>query len=328
MGKKGINKNGSSTSLGINVMRLYLSSTLSSVNRNKINGMLAEIDFREYVSSLGFAERVSEGGWIARSDARGDFNFGQNTVVFFPETVNPDQPYLADRELPPPRQGLHTICATFHQIGIRSYFCAATIQDRAIEQLVSWHAIELGRPDMQTYQQFPQCIGGFNRRQRAYNWERHSSNVSILPDNAIPIEFSKEYVRVAFQTHFFSEISDVDGIFWGRERTYPIEIKEKTRAADNSIGSYFGIDIGPFVKLAFYAAKRGNLHSIFVVREIDNEEDRNLVAWRYITFDELAQYASWVFRGGGRSMTGGISATVRIPAEQFEILNAEALRRL
>jgi len=82
------------------------------------------------------------------------------------------------------------------------------------------------------------------------------------------------------------------------------------------------------VKLAYYAAKRGNLHSLFVVREIDNEQDRNLVAWRYITFDQLAQYASWVFRGGGRSMTGGISATVRIPAEQFEILNSEALRGL
>ena len=70
------------------------------------------------------------------------------------------------------------------------------------------------------------------------------------------------------------------------------------------------------------------VRSLFVVREIDSQQDRNLVAWRYITFDQLAQYASWVFRSGGPGMTGARSETVRIPAEQFQILNAEALRRL
>jgi len=76
-----------------------------------------------------------------------------------------------------------------------------------------------------------------------------------------------------------SEMSDVDGIFWGNQYTYPIEIKEKTTANDNKVGDFFGLDLGPFVKLAFYAAKRGNLHSIFVVREIDNPTTRNLVGW-------------------------------------------------
>lgn len=323
-----IDQHSQESSLTLSDMRAYLSRTLSSVNSNKIHGMLAEINFREHVSSLGFADRVSEGGWIVRCDTRGTFNFGQNTVVFFPETVNPQEFYPINRELPQPRQGLHTICATFHQIGIRSYFCAATITDLRIPQNLSWKAIQLGRPEQQTYQTFPDCISGFNKRQRTYNWERHHSNVSLIADSAIPVEFSKESVRLAFQTIFYAEISDVDGIFWGQERTYPIEIKEKTRASDNSIGDYFGLDIGPFVKLAFYAAKSGNLHSIFVVREIDNENERNLVAWRYITFDQLAQYASWVFRGGGRGMTGGISATVMIPAEQFKVLDKEALASL
>jgi hypothetical protein len=59
------------------------------------------------------------------------------------------------------------------------------------------------------------------------------------------------------------------------------------------VGKYFGIDVGPFVKLAFYAAKWGNLHSIFIVREIDPVEDRNLVNWWLITFDQLSRFASW-----------------------------------
>lgn len=89
-----------------------------------------------------------------------------------------------------------------------------------------------------------------------------------------------------------------------------------------------GLDIGPFVKLAFYAAKRGNLHSLFIVREIDNPVSRNLVNWWFITFDELAQYASWVQQAGGASMTGGASAVVKIPKAEFKPLDRSHLERL
>ncbi len=125
-----------------------------------------------------------------------------------------------------------------------------------------------------------------------------------------------------------AEISDVDGIFWGQQFTYPLEIKEKTPAFDRSLGDYFGLDIGPFVKLAFYAAKRGNLHSLFIVREIDNVQTRNLVSWWFITYDQLAQYASWVFQGGGRNMQGGMSSVVRIPKAEFKPLDAANLAAL
>jgi hypothetical protein len=316
-------------SLSLEEMKSYMSRTLSSINNNKVNGLLAEIDFRRYVSDLGFSTRVSCGGWIVRSDARGDFDFGQNTAVFFPETIQPDLDYRIDKQLPEPHRGLHTICATFHQIGIRSYFCAATINDNSSGvKKVIWKSTELGLPEIQPYMQFPESIQGFNLRQRPYNYERFHADTSIIPNPAVPEEFSKESLRVSFNSMFYAEPSDVDGLFWGKEKTYPIEIKEKTRANDKGIGDYFGIDAGPFVKLAFYAAKRGNLHSMFVVREIDHESTRNLVRWHFITFEQMAQYASWVFRPGGRGMTGGRSATIRIPIKQFKVLDTDNLSGL
>lgn len=313
------------SSLSINEMRAYLSRTLSSVNKNKINGLLAEIDFRNYISELGFASRVSGGGWIVRSDARGQYDFAQNTAVIFPETIQPGRDYSNDRTLPEPQRGLHTICATFHQIGIKSFFCAATIGE---DKKIKWKSTELGLPEAQPYLDFPKSIQGFNERQRRYNFEKHHTDSSIIPTEALPEEFSKESLRVSFNTLYFTEPSDVDGLFWGKERTYPIEIKEKTRAKDPKIGDWFGLDVGPFVKLSFYAAKRGNLHSMFVVREIDDEQTRNLVSWKYITFEELAQYASWVFQSGGKGMTGGRSATVKIPANRFQDLDRNALESL
>jgi hypothetical protein len=94
------------------------------------------------------------------------------------------------------------------------------------------------------------------------------------------------------------------------------------------MGPYFGLDVGPFVKLAFYAAKRGNLHSLYIVREIDNVEERNLVQWWFITFDHMAQFASWIFRAGGQAMGGGASSVVRIPRQEFRPLNAQTIAEL
>lgn len=320
------------TSINLESMRTFLSSSISShhtrrtVNRNKVNGLLAEIELRTYLDSLGFGDRISVGGWIVRSEGLG--NFGHTTAVLFPQTIESDASYPTDRVLPEPSHGLHTICSTFHQIGIESYFCAPVIERTNDAQTISWFAIQLGLPTQQNYEAFPENISGFNRRTRRYNFLRYKTDVSSIPEEAISEEFTKEHIRIAFQNSYFCEISDVDGIFWGQQYTYPIEIKEKTQASDNRIGNYFGLDVGPFVKLAFYAAKRGNLHSIFIVREIDNTTERNLVNWWYITFEQLAAFASWNPRAGGTSMTGGASTTVPIPKSEFQALDRDSLASL
>ncbi len=123
-------------------------------------------------------------------------------------------------------------------------------------------------------------------------------------------------------------MSDVDGIIWGDQFSYPIEIKEKTAAVDPDMGEFFGLDVGPFVKLAFYAAKRGNLHSLFIVREIEDKITRKLKDWWFITFERLAQFASWNFRSGGPNMMGGASAVIKIPKNEFTRLTKASLAKL
>src|SRR5262249_25080648 len=250
------------SSISRQTMNEYLSRSISSLNQNKLNGLLAEIDFRQYLSQLGFGERVSVGGWIARCDGPG--HFAQHTVVLFPETIVPDQDYPSTRVLPDPTHGLHTICSTFHQIGIHSYFCTPIVNAVNDYTSVRWFAVQLGLPTQQNYTEFPGNLIGFRQRVRNYKFLRYNTDSTKIPPVSIPEEFSKENLRVTFQNHFMSEIADVDGVFWGNQHTYPIEIKEKTPGTDRNIGDFFGIDVGPFVKLAFYAAKRGNLRSIFV----------------------------------------------------------------
>lgn len=134
-------------------MKQYLSKSYSSVNKNKIHGLCAEIDFRSYMGTLGFSDNVSIGGWIAR--CQGVNNFSKNVIVMFPETIKPDVDYSVTRELPNPSHGLHTICATFHQIGIHSYYCSPIISNND-PMCIKWKAIELGLPTQQQHTDFHQ----------------------------------------------------------------------------------------------------------------------------------------------------------------------------
>lgn len=320
-------------SMSLEVMRQFLGTSISSgkkgagvINRNKLHGLLAEIEFRKHLAACGFGDRVSVGGWIARSV--GPDNFAHRTVVLFPHTI------AANEEILPgeiqPSYGLHTICATFHQIGIHSHFCVPSVGVTNDSSSISWTAIQLGVPTQQQSKPFPECMTPyFSTRKKRHNFLNNTTDVSPIPDQYLPEEFTKEHFRVAFNTPFLAEISDVDGILWGQQFTYPIEIKEKTVVPDKGkLGPWFGLDLGPFVKLAFYAAKRGNLHSLFVVHEIDNVEDRNHVEWWYITFERMAQYASWNSSAGGQAMTGGSSTVVRIPKAEFSRLTKAELEKL
>ncbi len=306
-------------------MRDYLSKSLSSINQNKINGVLAEIEFRKYLSTLGFHDRVSSGGWIARNT---DSDFSHNVIAIFPQVIEADVDYSSESSVGDIPLGLHTMCATFHQIGINSFYCSPVIKENNHPESIQWTCLQLGLPYHPGHQMLHQVFSGFKQRQRNYNFLRYKSITDGIPDEAVSEEFTKECLRVSISNGVLSEISDIDGILWGERYTYPLEIKEKTAASDKRLGEYFGLDVGPFVKLAFYAAKKGNLHSIFIVREIDSVDTRNLVNWWYITYDKLAQYASWVPMGGGRNMQGGGSTVVRIPKEEFSSFDSDAFNCL
>lgn len=309
-------------------MKSYLRQSISSLNDNKLNGLLAEVDFRKHLLSLGFGDRVSPGGWIARSE--GDGMFATHTVALFPETVLPEKEYFPHSTPPAPTPRLHTIASKFHETGIRAYFCYPLVPVSEAPQSTRWVATQLGLPSDQPYEDFPShAADGFRHRDHRYNFLRYSTDAERIPVKAIPEEFSKEHLRIAFQSDYLCEISDLDGVLWGETTTYPVEIKEKTVAPeDRRLGPYFGLDVGPFVKLAFYAARRGNLSSLFIVREIDDRATRNLVDWWFITFEQLALFASWVQRSGGTSMQGGQSAVVRIPKSAFRRLDGPALASL
>lgn len=301
-------------------VRAFLTKCISSLNTNKLYGMRAEAEFRSYIGSIGGLERVSPGGWIFRQ--KGEGIFGHSTVAVFPHTIDLSRDYspLPTRNDIP--LTLHTICATMHQIGIKSYYAHPVFGFSTPLENVEWKLIQLGVPWATDFCEVDDVFSSFKKRQRSYNYLRYKTDVSLLGDSDAVIQFSHENLRIFIEGRFLSETSDIDGIVWGERYTYPLEIKEKAAAHDKDVGEWFGLDTGPFVKLAHYATRRGNLHSLFVVREIDSSTTRIFQRWLFTEFDQLALHASWVPRGGGPGMGGGRSMVVRIPRAAFRELDA------
>lgn len=311
--------------LTLSDMREYLKKSLSSVNANKKNGLLAEIELRDYLEKLGFGSRVSVGGWVFRSTGQA---FGEETVAVFPYVAAPDIELPLDPSKIEIPLGLHTICATMHQLGVRSYFAIPTPGSTNSAEDIEWKFIQLGIPSGTSAVDLNSIANQFMKRERRYNFLRNNSDSTAIPDRCIPEEFYKENLRIFVQNSFMSEISDIDSIIWGERFTYPVEIKEKTSAKDNSVGEYFGIDVGPFVKLAHFAARKGNMNALFIVREIADRDDRELKNWWFIRFDQLAEFASWVPIQGGTNMSGGGSSVIKIPKSKFQPLDAAGLQSL
>ena len=314
------------TKISLTSMKQYLKKSIESFNQNKVNGLLAELNLRNYLSDLGYSDRISAGGWIIRSTGPG--NFGKRNIALFPETVHPDTEYPEGRTFSQPDPGLYSICSVLHSIEIDSYFCTPVIKNDDSAISLIWYACQLGLPSQQPFKPLHEHLDTFQKRTSGKNFLLNNANTEMIPDISVPDLFSKEHLRVTVADMVDFEISDIDGIFYGRSKVYPLEIKEKTAAYDKQLGPYFGLDIGPFAKLAFYSARTGNMHSIYIVREIDDKRTRNLVQWWVITYRDLAGFASWFPWQGGQSMTGGSSTVVRIPKSAFSPLDKEHIALL
>lgn len=300
----------------------FLAQAYSSVNTNKLNGIRAELDFGQYVSNLGFAERSTPGGWIMRPNRVGSFGAAR-AVALFPLPVTSDGAPAPDTATI--STGVRAIAPHLQGANIDTYLCAMASNG-------DWMATLVGRPTEEAPARIVDLLSErFIKRKTAYNFLRYKHDPASLgsfSDRDLSSLYAIESLRVQVATHYFAEASDIDTLLWGTSRVYPIEVKEKTRAEAPDIGPWFGLDVGPFAKLAFYAAWYQRFSSLFVVREIADVTSRSLVKWWVIDFDTIAKRASWVQRAGGKNMSGGASAVVRIPLDSFQAFDAEYLKTL
>lgn len=207
-------------------------------------------------------------------------------------------------------------------LGVQSYL-ATPDGPREAPQWEFRDVLGAGTPEL-----LPQILAGYPTRQRAYRPRNTGANTAILtalPSDVIDDIYLKQRLFDDLNvTHRMAAV-DLDYFYFGRERIVPIEIKEKICAEPGTPNAYFGLDIGPFIKLCLFLQSG---EPLFVVREIFDAQQRTNAQWKYIHFKEALTASNWVAIEGGTSMTGGRSVTVRIPYTRFDDLNSSAMHEL
>ena len=60
-------------------------------------------------------------------------------------------------------------------------------------------------------------------------------------------------------------------------------------------------------------------NALYVVREL-RDNQREFVSWKFITLSKIIMTAHWFSQQGGKGMGGQNTQTIRIPYDEFEIL--------
>lgn len=177
----------------------YLHRCIPSLNENKLFGMRAEADFRSHMATIGLLERVSPGGWIFRQ--KGTSGFGNNTIAVFPHKIDAAADYSKAPSTDAIPLSLHTICATMHQIGIKSYYAHPIFPAAVDLKHIRWVFIQLGVPWPTHFIEREEVFSSFSARSISYNYLRHETDVSSLTPSDVMVHFSHENLRVFVESN-------------------------------------------------------------------------------------------------------------------------------
>lgn len=318
----------------------FLETQWYSINDNKSKGVLAEIRFKEYLSSTDVRPlyfQVIPGGWIMTPGQVWE-NCQDPTTHRIAVIPNMNS-FSWSPELIPHSFTAQVIAHTyFGHAGIPVYFADINYSITEYEPRFSLPA---SRNYLVSYPLIFKTVGengldevGFEDMMANFKPRNGYTGMRANPTGRLDITstpwnnpsiitelFWKEYVRYYIQVSYLVSNNDIDFFLVSNSRkAYPVELKSKSCVTnDKTIGDWFGLDAGTYVKLSFFISSGNNMDALYVVEEVNDADEHQ--QWLGIRFSELVNCCSWVTQGGGRGMTGGSSTTIKVPKTMFTELN-------
>jgi len=314
----------------------FLETQWSSINDNKIKGILAELAFKSFLNQQGI--HFIPGGWIMSPGNKTIIQVpAHEKVCLLPRNATFSWQAPTTNAAAPVTPAEISAYNYFRQVGVTTYLvCPSNIieADFAIPQPRQgavrasyprrYHLDFMSiypngqlqsNPVATVFQAFPARNG--NSGLRCSQLNRIAANQAPWNDSEVIARlFWFEYTRYFVQIDYLVSNNDLDLFIIGPSGScFPVELKSKTVANDNILGDWFGIDMGPFAKLAFFTANSMNTDALYVVQEVD--ADRNHVEWYGIRFTELVKSCSWIGQAGGTGIKRGASSTYKAPKAAF-----------
>lgn len=323
----------------------FLETQWSSINDNKINGILAEIRLKNFLTANKI--HYVTGGWILSPGNSEHVDIpAREKICVLPRAHPFTWEGSSSQSLKPFTPAEISAYAYFRQLGIKTVFaqplaihehlynCPTPANSSKRASYPKPYALgfleisSTGSPtsvaEDQIFEKFPARKG--NTGLRCYKtgritatdlrWAKLNKNeLSATISDLFWFEYSRYYLNIAR----LMSSNDLDLFIIGESgRQYPVEIKSKSPAFDKSLKQWFGIDIGPFAKLSFFTSNAMNNDALYIVEEVS--ATREHIEWYGIRFSALVASCSWVGQAGGRSMTGGASSTFKVPKLAFKPL--------
>lgn len=303
----------------------YLQSVI--VN-NKARGMIAEIELEKYVHP---SQQFLSGAWII-SPKTPQFYQYRYAVFVLPEL------YLNNEEITQAidswnkNEKFQAIAKFLKDSGIGVIVAGAISSSPNIDQL-SWinylYADQSLTPSNDLFTSWPER----GRKARGNCWnediEDRFRNASQTQLTALTLRqaFYYSYLKQKLQKSL-ADPYDVDQFIVGSEGTVlPVEVKEKspTRRGD------FGLDAGRILMMMRLCLTTQS-NGVYLIRQVNTDEQRSFVAWRYTLLSDIVMGCSWNLQAGGRGMLGGMTQTVMLSGDLFkpfqpDMLTEDWLRR-
>lgn len=297
---------------------------------SRYKGFIGELAFSEWLNNKPHERKIYSGGYFVPVE-NGNSSL-ENPIYFTVTRLNPDE-YIP-------------IYTAISKIGCnRLYFIQwldeTSINNWQLEDVMGTN-VQLPKPQLITYL-FDSSSNSFQQvslqNMLSLYTDRPRRKTKYLIPNTLKADFIKKlsefdvnylldlYVqRLIFDGYIgFGKVhgiaSDIDLIIQAKNKTDLVflEIKEKDLSKTPPVG--FGMDVARIVALESISLKTGvDFH--YVVREINNQKNREFVNWRYIEIKKFKEMlGSSIFQGGsGMGFENGEYPTQICPQEHFLIM--------
>lgn len=264
----------------------YLQSVI--VN-NKARGMIAEIELEKFVHS---SQKFFSGAWII-SPKTPQFYQYRYAVFVLPELYHDDSEIAQAVDSWNKNRGFQAIATFLNESGIGVIISGAIGSPSNINQL-SWQNYlydnEQLTPSHHLFARWPER----GRSARGNSWHEDIKNrfsqASAAQLTALTLQQAFYYNYLKQHLHkSLADPYDVDLFIAGfRGTVLPIEVKEKSSTERGD----FGLDAGRILMmLRLCLATQSN--GMYVIRQVDANEQRSFVAWRYTLLSDIVMGCSW-----------------------------------
>jgi hypothetical protein len=297
------------------------------LNNNKARGMAAELNLKHDLALLNqpIAQKLLRGAWIISPRSQYHLRYCAFVMPELYETLEELEAAIHALENDRAWQTLVTFLSLNH-IGTIVSGAIFHLEAFGLEKLF-WKTFTYERERLVPRSNHEPFTLWNSRRGRASSGKEWSENVLTRYESAELKDLTELALRQAFLEGYLKselgkslgETYDIDAFivaFSGK--VIPLEIKEKTSKGE------FGVDAGRILMLLRLGLMTDS-NALYLIREVDESENRHLVKWMYISLADLIMKCRWNLQAGGIGMGGGSTQTIMTPASFFQEFTAENL---